>query len=101
MGGDDGKWQRGGTWYVKVPAGVSYLLLVSLSAMSMVRAAEHSAVDADFLEFLGSVDSGGKGWHEYLENTDLEKVAQSPVKSPVKPPADKPPESKPDKGSDQ
>ena len=86
---------------MRVRAGVPYLLLFSLTAMSVVRAAEHSAVDADLLEFLGSVDSGGEGWHEYLENTDLEKVAQTPVKAPVKPPADKPPESKPDKGSDQ
>lgn len=86
---------------MKLPAGVPYLLLVSFTAMSAVRAAEHSAVDADFLEFLGSVDSGGEGWHEYLENTDLEKVAKTPVKPPASKLPDKEPDRKPDKGSDQ
>jgi hypothetical protein len=77
---------------VKVRAGVPYLLLVSL-AVPLVHATE-SSVDADFLEFLGSVDSRDAGWHEYLANADLEKVARAPVK----PPAIKQPDKEPEKG---
>jgi hypothetical protein len=80
---------------VKARAGVPCLLLVSLAAVPVVHATESSAVDADFLEFLGSVDSRDEGWHEYLANADLEKVARTPVK----PPAIKPPEKEPEKGS--
>jgi hypothetical protein len=41
------------------------------------------AVDADLLEFLGSLDAEESGWQEYLE--------QKPVKAPVKQPEKTPP----------
>jgi hypothetical protein len=40
-------------------------------------------VDAELLEFLGSLDEEESGWHEYLE--------QKPVKGPVKPSQAPPP----------
>lgn len=51
--------------------------LVMISGLGVLRVA-HAAppADADFLEFLGSVDSDDKNWHEYLANTDINKVAR-------------------------
>jgi hypothetical protein len=46
-----------------------------------------AAVDAELLEFLGSVDSTEPGWHDYLEDTDLEKAVTVPEKK-APPPAD-------------
>ncbi len=46
-----------------------------------------AAVDAELLEFLGSVDSSEPGWHDYLEHADLEKVVAAPAKA-APPPAD-------------
>lgn len=45
------------------------------------------APGADLLEFLGSVDSDSEdGWREYLENTDLERVASgAKTRVPAKP----------------
>ena len=40
-------------------------------------------VDAELLEFLGSLDVEESGWQEYLE--------QKPVKAPAKPPQTPPP----------
>ena len=39
-------------------------------------------VDGDLLEFLGSVDSADKNWHDYLSRTDIEKVAQRAAHPP-------------------
>jgi hypothetical protein len=44
-----------------------------------------AAADADLLEFLGSVDSDEAGWHDYLEQTDLEKVIRAPAKAAPQP----------------
>jgi len=44
-----------------------------------------AAADADLLEFLGSVDSEEDGWHDYLEQTDLDKVIRAPAKAAPKP----------------
>ena len=46
-----------------------------------------AAVDAELLEFLGSVDSTEPGWHDYLKETDLEKAVTAPGKA-APPPAD-------------
>jgi hypothetical protein len=45
--------------------------------------------DLDLLEFLGSVDADAGEWSEYLENTDLDKLA-IPAK-PTAPAAAQPP----------
>lgn len=39
-------------------------------------AAEESALDDELLEFLGTVDSEGEDWIDYLAQTDIEKVAR-------------------------
>jgi hypothetical protein len=48
-------------------------------------------IDADLLEFLGSVDSPEPGWHDYLEKTDVGKLV-TPVAvkpgAPAVPPAE-------------
>lgn len=46
-----------------------------------LRAADTPA-DADFLEYLGSIDSNEAGWHEYLADTDVGKMAKPPNTSP-------------------
>ncbi|MCC7462725.1 MAG: hypothetical protein IT480_09740 [Gammaproteobacteria bacterium] len=51
------------------------------------------AADGELLEFLGSVDSEGEGWSEYLEGTDVGRVAASQPVPP--PPARSPPASPP------
>jgi hypothetical protein len=51
--------------------------------------------DDGLLEFLGSVDSQDKGWHEYLARTDIDKVARRPGSGAGYPGAAKPPAAKP------
>lgn len=46
-----------------------------------------AAVDAELLEFLGSIDSSEPGWRDYLKETDLEKAMTAPEKI-APPPAD-------------
>ncbi len=46
-----------------------------------------ASVDAELLEFLGSIDSSEPGWPDYLEGTDLEKAVTAPEKV-APPPAD-------------
>ena len=41
-----------------------------------LQAAEQP-VDADLLEFLGSVDSSEAGWHDYLAATDVDQLVKS------------------------
>ncbi|MGH8213374.1 MAG: hypothetical protein ACREPP_09130 [Rhodanobacteraceae bacterium] len=45
--------------------------------------ADDPPADADFLEYLGSVDSNEAGWHEYLAATDVDKMAKPPSSSAV------------------
>jgi hypothetical protein len=56
------------------------------AVLTAARSAEPK-VDGDLLEFLGSVDSEDKDWHDYLARTDIEKVAQRPARAPPVPPA--------------
>jgi len=59
-----------------------------LILLSGVAVAQNSKppVDGDLLEFLGSVDAEGPGWSEYLERTDVSKVAkQIPGATPTDP----------------
>ena len=50
-------------------------------AAAPLRAADTPA-DADFLEYLGSIDSNEAGWHEYLADTDVGKMAKPPSSTP-------------------
>jgi hypothetical protein len=68
-----------------------------LSALGVLRTA-HAAdapLDDGLLEFLGSVDSEDKDWHDYLAGTDIEQVARRAGHAP--PPA--PPASRPAAGA--
>jgi hypothetical protein len=79
------------------------LASAALSAPTL-WAVDQPELDADFLEFLGSIDAEAAGWSEYLERTEIARVAVKPVKPPVvrtptpaptaatKPPATKPPQ---------
>ena len=64
-------------------------LVVGLSGLGLLCSA-HAAdgpVDDGLLEFLGSVDSEDKGWHDYLAGTDIEQVARrAGHASPSEPP---------------
>jgi hypothetical protein len=61
------------------------LAVVAGLPMNVARAATPppKVVDAELLEFLGSLDVEEDGWQEYLE--------QKPVKAPVKQPEKAPP----------
>ena len=58
---------------------------------SLLHAANKRELDADFLEFLGSIDTEGEGWSEYLENAPVEKggtdKGEKATKPPTRPPA--------------
>jgi hypothetical protein len=49
----------------------------------LTGAAEESEVEAELLGFLGSVDDEDQDWLEYLERTDVAKVARA--KKPPRP----------------
>ncbi len=68
------------------------LLVVGVSALGVLRTA-HAAdnpVDDGLLEFLGSVDSEDKDWHDYLAGTDIDQVARRGHAPPSEPPASPP-----------
>ena len=44
--------------------------------------AGQAALDGDLFEFLGSVDTEGDGWGEYLEGTDVSRVAPPSAATP-------------------
>lgn len=58
--------------------GAGWLLFALLSSggsvTTTVQAAE--APDEGLLEFLGSVDTEDKDWHDYLARTDIDKIAR-------------------------
>jgi hypothetical protein len=55
-----------------------YAVIVSLGGLSMLPSvhAADNPVDDGLLEFLGSVDTEDKNWHQYLADTDIDKVAR-------------------------
>src|ERR1700722_6739081 len=80
---------RGGT-VARYVTGRAYLFAALLSGcriVSVLHAADMP--DAGLLEFLGSVDSEDKAWHEYLARTDIDQVAKRapPSAAPRDPPA--------------
>jgi len=57
--------------------------------LSAARAGE--APDDGLLEFLGSVDSEDKDWHDYLARTDIDRIARRAGDAPARAkPADPP-----------
>src|SRR5580704_3372557 len=55
--------------------------LIALQSPQVLHAKE-PPVDASLLEFLGSVDSEDKDWHEYLASTDIDRLAKRAVRTP-------------------
>jgi hypothetical protein len=77
-------------------------LLAGVTLWPAASSAEPSPVDPDFLEFLGSIDSEGDGWGDYLGSVDLDKRTPPPAPAPPvrKPePATAPPAKEPVKGA--
>lgn len=68
--------------------------LSSLASLQPLWAAD-KPVDDGLLEFLGSVDSDDKNWHEYLARTDIDKVARRAADAHGVPRANSPPSSPP------
>ena len=69
---------------------LAHQLGATVLGIAAVLAAASSAepkVDGDLLEFLGSVDTEDKDWHDYLARTDIDKVAQRPARAPPVSPA--------------
>jgi hypothetical protein len=69
-------------------------LVIGVSSLGLagVAPAADSSVDDGLLEFLGSVDSDDKNWHDYLADTDIDQVARrarnaAPPRPAVPPPA--------------
>ena len=90
MGGVDGRAGSGGHLSVRKPLLICALMgLAAGPAQSADKAVEkvaEKAIDADLLEFLGSLDSDEAGWHDYLEQGAVKaagKVPKAPVKSPA------------------
>jgi hypothetical protein len=79
---------------VKLRAGA--LVMGCLACLPAAHSAEEP-VDPVLLEFLGSVDSEDKHWHEYLARTDIEQVAKQHRASheTSEPHADAPPPKEP------
>lgn len=90
-----------GSTVARYVRGRAYLLAALLSGcriVSVLHAADMP--DPGLLEFLGSVDSEDKAWHDYLARTDIDQVAKraanganNPVRTP--PVSDPPPLPKP------
>ena len=61
------------------------ILAVAALAPTRLHADDQAsaAVDTDFLEFLGSLDSDDVAWSAYLNNTD---VVETNIPKPTKPP---------------
>jgi len=78
---------------VRIRAG-SLAFLGGLAMLSRLHAG-NAPVDEGLLEFLGSVDSEDKGWHEYLASTDIDKVARRTAGARVNPVASAPPPPRP------
>jgi hypothetical protein len=62
-------------WIVRFRAGALLVGMGCLALLSSLRAAD-KGVDPGLLEFLGSVDTEDKDWHDYLARTDIDQVAK-------------------------
>lgn len=78
MGGQRSKRrERAFNRYLRRSVSLLGALLIGIAVTSATRATE--APDDGLLEFLGSVDSEDKDWHDYLARTDIDKVARRAV----------------------
>lgn len=63
--------------YVRRSGTLLGAVLIGIAVSAAGRATE--SPDDGFLEFLGSVDSEDRAWHDYLARTDIDKVARRAV----------------------
>jgi hypothetical protein len=52
------------------------LFVIGSLALAPAAEAGDQPVDPALLEFLGSVDTEDKNWHEYLAHTDIDQIAK-------------------------
>ncbi|MFI4868767.1 MAG: hypothetical protein ACHQDD_05375 [Steroidobacterales bacterium] len=71
---------------MRIRAGAVVLGLTALAMLRIGQAAD-DPVDDGLLEFLGSVDSEDKDWHDYLAGTDIDQVARRATAPGGPPPA--------------
>src|SRR6186713_3211878 len=95
MGGRNGRARR--SWRLNASRGVLATAVVALATGTLGHAAQPAAaVDAELLEFLGSLDTEGEDWHEFLEARQIRPEAGKPARKPVtKPVAKDTPQGKP------
>jgi hypothetical protein len=83
---------------------VKFSVRAIIGCLALVPAAyaRDEPVDPGLLEFLGSVDTEDKNWHDYLAHTDIDQVAKrsgnaraNPPAAAAPPPKDPPPASAP------
>jgi hypothetical protein len=89
MGSVDGR--AGPGWHVSRRSALAFAL-ASLLAGASQAAESGKKVDAELLEFLGSIDAEEEGWQEYLEQKPVTPVEKKPQQKPV--PAPRKPDPK-------
>jgi hypothetical protein len=68
------------------------VLLCALAGLGVTGAkAAQPAVDAELLEFLGSIDSDDDSWQEYLEHKPVKRADKQTARQPPKQEAKAPP----------
>jgi hypothetical protein len=75
MGRIDG---RAGQGWLVIRRAVLAIAVISLIAGVAQAAGNAKKVDAELLEFLGSIDAEEEGWQEYLEQKPVRPVEQKP-----------------------
>lgn len=60
-------------------------LVAALLASSLAYADDEAKLDAEFLEFLGSLDSDDEVWTEFLDAADLTKVTPATDETKAEP----------------
>jgi hypothetical protein len=72
-------------------------LVLGMSCLALLPSlhASDKPVDPGLLEFLGSVDTDDKDWHDYLARTDIDQVAKRAGNARGSPPVSSPPKSPP------
>jgi hypothetical protein len=71
-------------------AALTSLFATAAHAAAPVQDSKPAQVDAELLEFLGSIDTEEEGWQEYLEQKPVKPVAAKASPGKPAPPADKP-----------
>lgn len=67
-------------------------VFIGCLALTPAAYAADERVDPGLLEFLGSVDTEDKNWHEYLAHTDIDQVAKRPGSARANPVSPAPPD---------